>query len=111
MTADPLPQLRRGTIEFCILALVRDEPRYGFDLTRALSAAGGLVTSDGTVHPLLARLRREGLLESSWVESTEGPPRRYHSITPEGRAALDGFVVQWRHFRNAVDGILSASDR
>jgi PadR family transcriptional regulator PadR len=75
-----------------------------------LTDAGGLVTSEGTVHPLLARLRRDGLVESAWAESTEGPPRRYHTLSPAGREALDRFVVRWRQFRHAVDAILERAD-
>jgi PadR family transcriptional regulator PadR len=80
-TTKLLAQLRRGAIQYCILALLRDDDRYGFELTRTLAAADGLVTSDGTVYPLLARLRRERLVETTWRESTEGPPRRYYHLT------------------------------
>ena len=60
----------------CVLALVKDEERYGFELVRELAAADGLVTSEGTVYPLLTRLRREGLVDTVWRESNQGPPRR-----------------------------------
>src|ERR1700733_10384186 len=99
-----LSQLRRGSIQYCVLALLRDEDRYGFELTRALAESDGLVTSEGTVYPLLARLRHEGLVDTSWQESTQGPPRRYYRLTPDGREALDAFVAQWRRFRDAIDG-------
>jgi PadR family transcriptional regulator PadR len=101
-----LSQLRRGSIQYCVLALLRDEDRYGFELTRALAESDGLVTSEGTVYPLLARLRHEGLVDTSWQESTQGPPRRYYRLTPDGREALDAFVAQWRRFRDAIDGVL-----
>jgi len=101
-----LSQMRRGAIEYCVLALLRDDEMYGFELTRALAAADGLVTSEGTVYPLLARLRREGLVETFWQESSQGPPRRYYRLTPDGRAGLEAFTVQWRRFRDTVDGLL-----
>ena len=101
-----LSQLRRGSIQYCVLALLRDGDRYGFELTRTLAEADGLVTSEGTVYPLLARLRQEGLVQTSWQESTQGPPRRYYRLTPEGHRALDAFIAQWRRFRDAIDGLL-----
>lgn len=101
-----LAQMRRGAIEYCVLALLRDRDRYGFELTRALAEADGLVTSEGTVYPLLARLRREGLVETFWQESTQGPPRRYYHLTGNGRSALAMFSLQWKRFRHAVDGLL-----
>jgi len=55
-----ITQMRRGTLEYCVLALLRDQPRYGFDLVRTLGEADGLVTSEGTIYPLLSRLRRDG---------------------------------------------------
>ncbi len=61
-----ISQLRRGVIEFCVLALLRDDERYGFEIVRALSEANGLVTTEGTVYPLLARLRKEGVVETTW---------------------------------------------
>jgi PadR family transcriptional regulator, regulatory protein PadR len=100
-----LAQMRRGAIEFCVLALLRDTDRYGLDLARTL-AADGLVTSEGTIYPLLARLRQDGLVETTWHESSQGPPRRYYRLTDDGRAALDAFIVQWRQFRDAVDIVL-----
>jgi PadR family transcriptional regulator PadR len=96
-------QMRRGTLVYCVLALLREEERYGFDLVRALGSADGMVTSEGTIYPLLARLRRDGLVASSWEESPTGPPRRYYRVTAKGRAALDEFTAEWRRFRDAVD--------
>ncbi len=105
-SAKQLSQMRRGAIEFCVLALLRDDDRYGFDISRALSGFEGLVTSEGTIYPLLARLRQEGYVETSWHESSQGPPRRYYRLTDAGSAALDGFIVQWQGFRDSVDKLM-----
>lgn len=101
-----MAQLRRGSIQYCVLALLRDRDRYGFELTRQLAGADGLVTSEGTVYPLLARLRHEGLVETTWQESSQGPPRRYYHLTEDGHRALDAFAGQWRRFRDAIDAVL-----
>src|SRR3954452_12610005 len=76
-TRDGLSQLRRGALEYCVLALLREKERYGFELVRSLSSVDGLVTSEGTIYPLLTRLRREQLVTAYWEESASGPPRRY----------------------------------
>jgi PadR family transcriptional regulator PadR len=102
-----LSQMRRGTLQYCVMALLADEPRYGFDLVRELGAADGMVTSEGTIYPLLSRLRRDGLVDSTWRESNSGPPRRYYSLTRAGRTALRDFAGEWRRFRDAVDGFLT----
>ena len=99
-------QLRRGTLEYCVLALLQGEERYGFDLVKELGEIDGMVTTEGTIYPLLARLRREGLVETSWRESESGPPRRYYRSTPEGGQALADFTADWERFRTSVDGIL-----
>jgi PadR family transcriptional regulator PadR len=101
-----ISQLRRGVLEFCVLALLRDGERYSFDLVRALGDAEGLVTSEGTLYPLLGRLRREGMVQTSWRESASGPPRRYYRITPDGDAALEAFANQWARFRDSVDSLI-----
>ena len=98
-----LAQMRRGTLQYCVLALLASEERYGFDLVRGLSDVDGMVTSEGTIYPLLSRLRRDGLVESSWRESPSGPPRRYYRATSAGRAALQDFRQEWRRFRDAVE--------
>ncbi len=98
-----LAQMRRGTLQYCVLSLLADEERYGFDLVRGLAELDGMVTSEGTIYPLLSRLRRDGLVESSWQESPSGPPRRYYRLTSAGRSALEAFRFEWRRFRDAVD--------
>ena len=100
-------QMRRGTLEYCVLALLRDEERYGFDLVRTLGSADGIGHERwGRIYPLLARLRKDGLVASSWEESPSGPPRRYYRLTSKGRAALYQFGDEWQRFRDAVDGFL-----
>lgn len=106
---NPLAELRRGVLEHCVLALVRDEESYGFDIVRALTAAGNLLTSEGTIYPLLARLRRDGLVTTTWRESESGPPRRYYRISDEGRRTLDAFTSDWRRFVGAVDDLLDGT--
>ena len=103
--------MRRGTLQYCVLALLAEEERYGFDLVRALAEADGMVTSEGTIYPLLSRLRRDGLVESTWQESQSGPPRRYYRLTESGRAALEGFKREWDRFRDAVDHFVERKAR
>ncbi|MFJ2510470.1 PadR family transcriptional regulator [Streptomyces griseoviridis] len=100
-------QLRKGVLEYCVLALMRDRPRYGVELLAALEDSGALATSQGTVYPLLSRLRRDDLVTTTWQESAVGPPRRYYALTDSGRAALEEFTLLWPGFRDAVDAFLN----
>lgn len=106
-----LTQLRRGAVEFCVLALLRHGEQYGFELVRSLSEVDGLVTSEGTIYPLLTRLRRDQLVTTFWQESDSGPPRRYYQLTDAGRAALADFTRDWTRFRDGVDALLGLEDR
>ncbi len=103
-------QLRRGVLEYCVLALLRDGEKYGFELVRDLGAAQAMVTSEGTIYPLLARLRRDDLVSSSWRDSSAGPPRRYYTLTPAGFQALKDFTADWAPFRDAVDRLLTREE-
>lgn len=101
----PVAQLRRGVLEHCVLALLEGDERYGYDLVTELSEAG-LLASEGTMYPLLSRLRKVELVETSWRESSSGPPRRYYSLTPRGSKALAGFRSAWIDFKSSVDTIV-----
>ena len=87
------------------MALILKTPRYAYELIEALGKTG-LLTTEGTLYPLLSRLRRDGLVKTEWRESTDGPPRRYYELTAEGRRALTAFKNEWTGFRGAVDAIL-----
>jgi PadR family transcriptional regulator, regulatory protein PadR len=100
-------QLRKGALEYCVLALLRGGQRYGFELVRTLSEADGLLVSEGTIYPLLSRLRRDCLVSTSWQESETGPPRRYYQLTDTGRRALADFSNEWARFRDAVDALVT----
>jgi PadR family transcriptional regulator PadR len=104
--SNPLTELRRGTLPYCVLALLRERELYGFELVRTLDQLGGLVTSQGTIYPLLSRLRGDGLVDTTWRESSVGPPRRYYRLTERGQRALDTFAGEWTQFRDAVDQLL-----
>ncbi len=107
-----LTELRRGVLGPCVLALLADRPRFGLELVRDLAAADGLLTSEGTVYPLLNRLRDAGLVTSEWRDDPGERARRYYALTQAGQTRLSGFRNEWAHFSATVDAVLnrSASD-
>ncbi len=107
MGSDPgMTELRRGVLGPCVLALLDERPRFGLELVRDLAAAGGLLTSDGTVYPLLNRLRDAGLVTSEWQDQAGERARRYYFITGEGREQLKAFRADWTDFANTVESVL-----
>jgi PadR family transcriptional regulator PadR len=104
-----LTELRRGVLGPCVLALLEHRPRFGLELVRDLAGAGGLLTSDGTVYPLLNRLRDAGLVTSEWQVAEGERPRRYYSITQEGRASLAAFRGEWEQFAGTVSQVLECA--
>lgn len=104
-----LSHLRRGSVEYCVLALLQDGEAYGLDIGARLSADGILMQSEGTLYPLLSRLRKQGLVETQWRESPTGPPRRYYALTELGRDSLATFTQVWKQFRDAVDSTLEGT--
>ena len=101
-----MTELRRGVLGPCVLALLEVRPRFGLELVRDLSAADGLLTSDGTVYPLLNRLRDAGLVSSEWRDPEGERARRYYSITQAGRQSLAEFRDDWASFTKTVGAVL-----
>ena len=110
MGSDPgMTELRRGVLGPCVLALLDERPRFGLELVRDLAAAGGLLTSEGTVYPLLNRLRDARLVTSEWHDQEGERARRYYSITDAGREQLKGFRADWADFASTVESVLYPS--
>src|SRR5882762_7445021 len=101
-----ITELRRGTIVFCVLALLDERERYAVELVSALTGSQALAAGTGTIYPLLSRLREDNLVATTWQESPAGPPRRYYQITDAGRHSLETFRGEWVQFRDAVDQLL-----
>jgi PadR family transcriptional regulator len=100
---DWLAQARRGVIELCVLALIDKTPHYGYELATALSLLGKpLAASEGTLYPLLRRLQRDGLVEATWQESRDGPPRKYYNLSPLGARLLRSQLAEWDQLTQAV---------
>jgi PadR family transcriptional regulator PadR len=102
-----LTELRRGVLGPCVLALLELRPRFGLELVRDLAAADGLLTSDGTVYPLLNRLRDAGLVISEWRDDKGERARRYYSVTDAGLQSLTAFRAEWAQFAATVGGVLN----
>jgi PadR family transcriptional regulator, regulatory protein PadR len=81
-------QVRKGLLELCVLNALAERERYGYELVKALVSVPGLGVTEGTLYPLLSRLRVQGLISSRLEESTEGPARKYYSLTQSGREAM-----------------------
>lgn len=101
-----LVQLRKGVLEYCVLAQLQREPSYGLKLALDLVKYETLFASEGTLYPLLARLRKQGLVETNWQESTSGPPRRYYHVTVAGADALAAFADAWTPFTREATAVL-----
>lgn len=98
-------QLRKGLLELCVLSALRGRRLYGYDIVKKLGAVGGLVMGEGTVYPILARFKKDGLVETALEESPEGPARKYYQLTARGRAALARMVAAWAEVRDGVDRV------
>jgi PadR family transcriptional regulator PadR len=105
---DWLSQARRGVIELCVLTLINKSPHYGYELATALSQWKPLAAPEGTLYPLLRRLQREGVIDASWQESRDGPPRKYYHLTPTGTRLLQAQLTEWEQLTQSV-GFLRAN--
>lgn len=94
-------QMRKGVLEYCIMLIMKGEPVYAVDVIKNLREANMIVV-EGTVYPLLTRLKNEGLLAYNWKESTQGPPRKYYEITEAGRTFLEELEGSWVALVSAV---------
>ena len=81
-------QVRKGLLELCIMNALADQERYGYDLVKTLVAIPGIGMTEGTLYPLLSRLRVQGLIQARLEESSGGPARKYYSLTREGRKTM-----------------------
>src|SRR5690606_33586350 len=95
-------QMRKGVLEYCILSILRDKDKYASEILEALKDAKMLVV-EGTIYPLLTRLKNAGLLNYRWEESTSGPPRKYYALTETGQLFLKELNGTWEELRNAVN--------
>ncbi|SNU01263.1 transcriptional regulator, PadR family [Ruaniaceae bacterium KH17] len=103
-------QLRKGSIELAVLALVSAEPRYGADIVENLAARPGLDATTGTIYPLLTRLKNAGLVETRWHESPVGPPRKYYSLSRSGKRQLAAQREAWQRLSSAMNTLLKETE-
>lgn len=104
-------QARKGILELAILTALADRQRYAYDLVRSLVDIPGLGISEGTIYPLLSRLRVQGLVEARLEESTEGPARKYYSLTNQGRKTLEMMKNYLDAILNGVQTIRQGKDK
>ena len=88
-------QMRKGMLEYCVMLLLRHQPLYAADIITRLKDANMIVV-EGTLYPLLNRLKKDALLKYEWQESTQGPPRKYYALTDEGLALLQQLDANWQ---------------
>lgn len=99
-------QILKGTLEACILQLIRSKDMYGYEITEELSNFGLNIVAKGTIYPLLLKLEKENLLSSYLKESPDGPPRKYYSITNDGITYIDKFKEVWQPINSSINKIL-----
>ena len=97
-------QMRKGILEYCILSIIDKQEVYTSDILEALRQADLLVV-EGTLYPLLSRLKNNGLLKYRWQESTDGPPRKYFTLTDDGQEMLAALNQEWSIVSNAITKI------
>lgn len=103
-------QMRKGVLELCILAIIEGDEVYPSDIIARLKA-NDLIVVEGTLYPLLTRLKNDGLLEYTWRESNSGPPRKYFKITELGTQVLESLSSSWQQLVQSVDQTLQNGQR
>jgi PadR family transcriptional regulator PadR len=102
-------QFKKGVLELCVLILIADKDQYGYELAQNISDK--IEVAEGTLYPLLRRLTKEGYLSTYLSESTEGPPRKYYSITEKGESYMKTLIREWKQFSKAVDQFIKGVQR
>ena len=97
-------QMRKGILEYCILSIISRNDAYASSIIAELKAAEMIVV-EGTLYPLLTRLKNDDLLSYEWIESTQGPPRKYYKLTPKGEVFLGELEISWRELNETVNHI------
>ncbi len=97
-------QMRKGMLEYCVMLLLHKEAAYASDIIQKLKQAQ-LIVVEGTLYPLLTRLKNDDLLRYEWVESTQGPPRKYYRLTETGEAFLGELELSWQELNETVKRI------
>jgi PadR family transcriptional regulator PadR len=100
-------QLRKGCLELAVLAALWDEKLYGLEILRRLESDSDLVVSEGTVYPLLSRMKALGLVRGEWVESNVGHPRKYYALTPAGKHRALDMSRTWAAFSSSMSKLLA----
>ena len=103
-TAASTAQMRKGVLELCILRVLRQGEAYTSDIVAALQAVDLLVV-EGTIYPLLTRMKNAETLTYRWAESASGPPRKYYSMTPQGENVLEEMEAAWDQFVDSVNSL------
>ena len=106
-----ITQLRKGILELAVMGLLYREAHYGYSLVKALTAGGDLSLKEGTIYPILQRMTREEMVQAEWVESSQGPPRKYYRLTKLGRATYEALVQEFGRLVKIVHEPLSTADR
>lgn len=99
-------QMRKGALEMAALATLYNRRLYGLEIIRTLESESDLVLSEGTIYPILSRLKTEGLLSSEWVEAEAGHPRKYYVLTQAGVERLRAMANAWKSFANSLNRLL-----
>jgi PadR family transcriptional regulator PadR len=97
-----ITQLRKGILELAVLAALSRKRHYGYSLVRSISGAGDIDLTEGTIYPILGRLAKEDLVHSEWVESSQGPPRKYYTLTAKGEEAFRVLDEEFRKLASIV---------
>jgi len=104
-------QLLRGVLDVCLLAVIAEQPAYGYEMTKRLADRGLATVGEGSIYPVLGRLERDRLVETFRQTSNGGPPRKYYRLTDDGRRSLRQWTNEWQATRAAVDGVLGDTTR
>lgn len=99
-------QMRKGTLEFCILAILHQKDCYASDIIQIMKDKN-LIVVEGTLYPLLTRQKNAGLLSYRWEESTQGPPRKYYALTDEGRKFMNELSGSWKELVDSINSIIA----
>lgn len=103
-------QMRKGILEYCILSILAKNDAYVAEILASLKKAKLLVV-EGTIYPLLTRLKNSGLLAYRWEESTGGPPRKYYQLTDDGKQFLNELGTTWEELQSAVNIITQQNSK